>query len=301
MSRLTDLEAFAAVVSTGNFTRASNALGISKSYVSKQVAALEERLGVRLLNRTTRKSTPTEAGAGFYERAVRILEDLEEAEAAVTEQQTVPKGKLRLTVGMDFGLLYIAPAVAELMASYPELSIDVAFEDRLVDLVSEGFDLAIRVGRLKDSSLIAKKLADSRQIVCGSPAYFAEHGEPSTPEDVAAHRCLIYTYQVDGPAWRFPVDGDVRTVRVTGSFAANNGRALVEAAVHGVGLIQTPEFLCCHELRSGALRQVLTGYESLLPIWAVYPHNRHLSAKVRVFVDFLAERLSPPPWADCGG
>ena len=297
MSRLSDLEVFVAVVNAGNFTKASRALGISKSYVSKQIAALEERLGVMLLNRTTRKSTPTEAGLGFYERGRRILEDLEDAESAVTEQQMSPRGRLRLAVGMDFGLMYVAPAVAELMRLYPDLAIDVSFEDRMVDLVAEGFDLAVRIGRLKDSSLVARKLAEARSVVCASPAYLDREREPASPSDLTAHSCLIYTNQVDGPIWRFTVEGEIVSVAVDGRVAANNGRALVEAAAQGVGLAYVPEFLCCDELRSGALREVLGGLGPPAPIWAVYPHNRHLSAKVRVFVDFLATRLSPPPWA----
>ena len=169
--------------------------------------------------------------------------------------------------------------------------------------MTEGFDLAVRIGKLKDSSLIARKLAESRQIVCASPDYFARRGTPRVPADVGSHQCLIYTYQVDGPAWRFEVNGELESVRIDssigGSFAANNGRALVEAAVHGVGLAHLPEFLCCERLRSGALIEALREFHGTIPIWAVYPHNRHLSAKVRVFVDFLAAKLSPPPWADC--
>lgn len=298
MADLSQLEMFVNVVDAGSFTGAAEALGVSKSHVSRQISALEDRLGARLLNRTTRKVILTDIGRVFHERCTRILEELEDAEAAVTSLQTSPRGRLRMSVPMSFGVRYIAPYLADFMAQYPELEVEVDFSDRRVDLVDDGYDLAIRIGRLADSSLIARKLAPTLQVVCASPGYLEEHGEPHTPEDLKQHQCLLYTYDTGGlQTWRLEGPGGEVVVHVKGRVVANNGDALVAAAEAGLGVLQIPDFLAASALRQGSLRQILPQWASSAAVWAVYPHSRHLSAKVRVFVDGMLERFQTPPWS----
>jgi DNA-binding transcriptional LysR family regulator len=296
MGNLTQLEIFVLVVETGSFTAAAKALSVSKAHVSKQVRALEDRLGARLLNRTTRKVATTDIGASFYERCRRILDELGDAESAVTDLQTTPRGTLRVTAPGAFGITYVAPAMAQFMVEHDELVVDMCFSDRSIDLLEEGFDLGIRIGRLPDSSLIAKRLAETCTHVCGSPEYFDRHGRPQRPEDLRHHDCLRYAYQNSGQSWRLGgPEGDV-SVPVSGRVVANDGDALLAAARLGLGLCFIPDFYVTDDLASGRLERVLTQWATPTPIWAIYPHSRHLSAKVRLFVDYLAERFAEPPW-----
>lgn len=298
MNRLDGLEVFVAVVDNEGFTAAAGELDVSKSYVSKQISRLEDRLGVRLLNRTTRQVTATAAGEAFYDRCAQILEDLEAAERAVTQLQTSPRGTLRVSLPMSFGLNYVAPIIGGFLEDYPELELDLDFSDRQVDIVDEGYDMVIRIGNLKDSSLIARKLAPTQRFVCGSPAYFEEHGVPRHPRDLRDHECLLYSYKTHGPSWRFDgPDGEV-LVRVSGRIRSNNGSALVHAAVSGLGLTLSPDFIAADAIRSGDLQPVLEDWiDSKMDVWALYPHRRYLSAKVRLFVDYLREHFSDnPPW-----
>jgi DNA-binding transcriptional LysR family regulator len=300
--RIEDLAAmavFARVVEARGFSAAAARLGRSKSSVSKTVSALENRLGARLLNRTTRRLSLTEAGAAFYERAARILAEAEEAELAVTRLQDEPHGTLRVNAPTNFGERHLAPALADFMARHPALAIDLALDDRFVDVVEEGFDLAIRIAALPGSSLIARRLAPNRRVVCASPAYLERAGTPEKPSDLRAHNCLGYTYLATGNAWRFAGMGDPVSVRVSGSLSINNGEALRRAALDGLGLVMLPSFIVGDDLRAGALRAVLHEHtDSPSSVYAVYPHSRHLSAKVRAFVDFLAERFGPEPYWD---
>lgn len=300
MDRLDDMLAFIKVVDTRSFTAAAERLNLSKSVVSRRIAELENRLGARLLNRTTRKLSLTEVGQAYYERCTRILNDLEEAEQAVADLHSAPRGRLRVNAPMSFGILHLAPAVAEFLERYPSIEIEMDLNDRYVDLIDEGYDLAVRIGRLRDSSLIAKRLAPARAVVCASPAYLEKHGTPATPEELTNHNCLIYTNVPAAEQWQFRVGDDVRTVRVSGSMRANNGDLLRAAAVAGVGVVVLPTFLVGDELSSGALKCLLLDcYAVESNVYAVYPQNRHLSPKVRVFVDFLAERFGPKPYWDC--
>jgi DNA-binding transcriptional LysR family regulator len=293
---------FARVVEMESFSGAARELGLSKSAVSKQVGRLEDRLGVRLLNRTTRRLSLTEAGAAFYDGCRRVVAEAEAAETAVTHLAVAPRGTLKVSAPMSFGFRHIAPAVPAFMARYPELSVEMELNDRLVDLVDEGFDAGIRIGVLADSSLVARRLAGNRRVLCAAPAYLAARGAPQALEDLRAHDCLLYAYQATGDAWRFRGPGGLREVRVRGRLRTNNGDALLAAACAGQGIALLPSFICGEDLRAGRLVQLLPelGEPAESAVHAVYPAGRNLSPKVRVFVDFLAARFAGTPYWDRG-
>jgi len=299
MEKLDGLAVFARVVEAGTFSAAARQIGLSKSAVSKQVAGLEDRLGARLLNRTTRRLSLTEVGVDFYERCRRIITEVEEAELAVSRLHAEPRGLLRINAPMSFGFRHLAPALPDFMARYPEVTVDLALNDRMVDLIDEGYDIAVRIARLADSSLVARKLAPNRTVICAAPAYWRHHGRPDHPNDLKRHNCLVYTYMLSGNELTFAgPDGRV-SVKVTGSLRANNGDALRAAALGGIGVLATPTFIVGEDLRAGRLETVLKDYEdSDQSVYAVYPHSRHLSAKVRAFVDFGVERFGPKPYWD---
>ncbi len=293
---------FTRVAETGSFSAAARDLGLSKSAVSKRVAALENRLGARLINRTTRRLSLTEVGAAFYERAVRILAEMEEAEQAISRLHGEPRGTLRVNMPMSFGIGHVAPALADFMARYPDLRVAMELTDRRVDLIEEGVDLAIRIAELPDSSFVARRLAPARRVVCASPDYWQRRGRPRHPTDLADHSCLIYTYLSALSAqreWRFKGPKGPVSVHVSGCLEANNGDALRDAALAGLGVYLAPTFIVGDDLWAGRLEEVLSDYEdSRLSVYAVYPHRQHLSAKVRAFVDFLVERFGPEPYWD---
>ncbi len=300
MDSLSEMAVFARLVDAGSFTGAAKALGISKSAVSKQIARLEDRLAVRLLHRTTRRLALTEVGRVFYDHCARLLVEAETAEAAVANLRAAPRGVLKVNSPMSFGTLHIAPAIPDFLARYPEMQVEMVMSDRMVDLLAEGFDVGVRIGHLPDSSLIARRLAPSRRVVCGAPEYLARCGRPKHPDDLIRHNCLRYTYSAANGDWYFDGPDGRIDVRVQGTLAANNGEALRAAALAGLGLIVSPTFIVGPDLLAGRLEAVLTRYcgdDSAL--YAVYPHKRHLSAKVRAFVDFLAERFGPDPYWDC--
>lgn len=298
MQDLSGIAVFAAVVEAGSFTAAADKLNQSKSAVSKQVTRLENRLGAQLLARTTRKLSLTEVGQAFYERCRRIITEAEEAALAVTHLQDVPRGKLRVTAPLSFGIAYLATAIPDFMSLYKELAVEMDFNDRRVDILEEGYDIAIRIGTLEDSSLIAKRITQSRFTVMASPAYLEKNGTPVHPSDLEGHNCLAYSYQESPQSWRFrnpDPPREERVVRVKGNFMANNGNVLAAAGAAGMGVQQSPTFICADYLRTGALVPLLERYEpEPLGIHALYPPNRHLSAKVRVFIDFLTARFSAP-------
>jgi DNA-binding transcriptional LysR family regulator len=289
---------FARVVEAQSFTAAAAQLGMSRSAVSKTIAALEDRLGARLLNRTTRRLALTEVGQAFYERSARIVAEAEDAELAVSSLQAVPRGTLRINAPVSFGALHLAPALADFLQRYPELRVDIALADRVVDLLDEGYDLAVRIGALADSSLIARRLADNHMVVCAAPAYWRRRGRPDEPRDLARHACLTYAYQHNPNTWPFAGPDGPFAVRVEGPLVSNNGDLSRAAALAGLGVVALPRFLCGPDLAAGRLEPVLGAW---MPpptgIHAVYPHARHLSVKVRAFLDFLAERFAPlPAW-----
>ncbi len=296
MDKLTGMAVFARVVELESFTAAAAELRMSKSSVSKAIAALEDRLGARLLNRSTRRLALTEVGRGFYERCARIVAEAEEAELAVTHLQAAPRGTLRINAPVSFGALHLGPALASFMASYPELKVEIELADRFVDLLEEGYDVVVRIAeQLPDSSLIARRIAENDVVVCASPAYWQRRGRPEVPQDLAGHACATYAYSPSPHDWAF-VGGDGRrlTVRVAGPLHTNNGDAALHAALAGLAVARLPRFICARELAAGRLETVL---EDAMPpptgIYAIYPHSRHLSAKVRAFVDFLATRFGP--------
>ena len=297
--RLAPIAAFVRVVERGSFTAAARDLSRSTSSVSRQVSALEERLGARLLHRSTRAVSPTEAGEAFYSRCVRLLADLDEAEEAVAHLQAAPRGTLRLSVPMSFGVRYLAPLITSFLCRYPEVRVEANFSDRRVDLVDEGFDLAVRIGALDDSSLVARRLAPYARLVVASPALVERLGVPAHPSDLSAMPGLLFAYQQTGAIWGFQGPDGEASVRLSGRLSANSGEALLEAALAGLGVALLPDFLVAADLAAGRLVRLLHGWvEQGHAIWAVYPHNRHLAPKVRLFVDHLVTAFgSCPPWA----
>jgi DNA-binding transcriptional LysR family regulator len=296
VNELNGISLFIKVVESKSFTEAAEALSISPSAVSKQISRLEDRLGVQLLNRTTRRLGLTEAGAAFYERSARIMAEVEEAEALVTTLHKAPRGLLRVAVPMLLGQLHIAPLAPAFLAQYPEVRLELVFSDRTADLIEEELDLAIRVDELPDSTLVARRLAPHRRVLCGAPAYFARRGVPQKPEDLARHNCLTYGPHHPSREWFFKTGNGRHAVEVSGTFLANNAEALRQAALGGVGLALLPTFLVGGDLSAGLLRSVLADRVSAdTAIYAVYPQHRHQSPKVRAFADFLTERIGPRP------
>jgi DNA-binding transcriptional LysR family regulator len=299
MDRMTSMATFVKVVESGGFSAAARALGISPSMVTTHVRALEERLAVRLLNRSTRKVSLTEAGHAYYERCLQILTDVEEAERIAEALQSTPRGTLRLNTSVAIPP-FLAPVIAEFASLYPEVSVNLAMTDRMVDLVEEGFDLAVRNMSVPDSSLIARCVATYRFVVCGSPGYLAARGVPREPADLVHHNCLIHSHSAWGNEWHFAGPEGEQSVAVVGNLQANSDNALRLAAVHGQGLALAPSFLLIDEIKSGRLVPVLTEFlQTDHAVNAIYPHRRHLSAKVRSFIDLLTRRFrDDPAWAD---
>ncbi|MCW8903518.1 LysR family transcriptional regulator [Sedimenticola sp.] len=300
MDSLTDIAVFTQVVDSGSFTAAAERLSLSKSVVSKYVTRLEDRLGARLLNRTTRRLSLTEIGRVFYERSLRGLQEIEEAEAQVSRLQGKPRGTLRLNTPMSFGILHIAPALPDFLRRYPEISVDMNLDDRQVDVIEEGFDLSVRISELPDSALIARRLAPCRHAVVASPEYLEQNGIPTTPDNLRHHNIISYRYQASAREWHFrDSDKKMISVPISGTVQMNNSLALREALLGGIGMARTPTFVVGQDIQSGRLKQVLTNYETLeVSIYLVYPQRRHLSPKVRAFVDYFAERISDNPYWD---
>lgn len=299
MDKLTSMQVFVAVVETGSFAAAAERLDLSRAMVTRHVMNLENRLGTRLLNRTTRRLSLTEAGVAYFERCQQVLADVEEADAIASQFGETPRGRLRINAALSFGVRYVAPLLAEYLQHYRDVTVDLALNDRVVDLIDEGYDVAIRIGALAPSNLVARKIGATRLVVCGSPAYFARQGWPRTPADLSQHTCCGYSYWTTPNEWPFTdAAGRTEVIHVKGSLSANNGDALCAAAVNGAGLIYEPAFIVADDLDAGRLQAVLTEYETReLGIYAVYASRRHLSAKVRSFVDFLAARFAGhAPW-----
>ena len=298
MNNLTGMMVFAQVVQSGSFSGAADVLGMSKSSVSKKVTYLEDRLGVRLLNRTTRKLSLTEIGQVFFERCERIMNEAEEAELAITRLQEEPRGHLKISAPMSFGIMHLGKPLATFLEKYDDLSVDVILNDRFVDIVDEGFDMAIRIGRLPDSSLIAKKIGRSRRVVAASPAYWDKHGRPTHPRELVQHKTFSYTLARDAGYWGFRENGKELPIKIDGYIKVNNGNLVHDMMLAGAGVGISPAFIVGRELANGKLEAVLEDFEDEpINIYAVYPHNRHLSAKVRLFVDFLKDWFDRcPSW-----
>jgi len=296
MDRFQGIQAFVAVVEAGSFARAAERLDRSVSAVSRDVAELEHHLDARLLNRTTRRLSLTETGRAFHERAVQLLADLEEAEQSASQGGVTPRGTLKLTCPITYGERVLAPVIAAFAARYPEVRVDIDQSDRIVDIVDEGFDLAIRIGAIRSQLLVARRIGTTAIVCCASPAYLARHGTPRVPEDLAKHACLTYEFAPTRNQWRFLApDGSERVVRIGGPMHANNGRMLAALAAEGAGIVNETDFNAAPELESGRLVPILAGWsQPSIPIHAAYPSRRHLSAKVRAFVDHLAAALAAP-------
>lgn len=301
MSRLLEAEVFVAAVEAGSLTAASKQLGLTTSYASKLVTRLEERLGVPLLIRTTRKLTLTEAGRIYLARTTEALQGLEQAESMAAELQLRPTGTLRVTLPGGFGTQFVLGALADFAGLYPDLKLELVFLDRQVDMIGEGYDVGIRAGSLGDDRLIARKLASADRVVCASPTYLERAGAPDTPDALMNHACLLYAYHAAPGRWRMRGPDGEREVEVSGPIVANNGLQLVEAAVLGRGLVFVPTFHVAAELRAGRLRRVLPAWGWQIGVFAVYPPTQRVPIKVRVFVDFMLERMREPPWAGVAG
>lgn len=297
MSRLFEAEVFVLVVQEGSFTAAARRLGITKSYASKLVSRLEDRLGVRLLQRSTRKLALTEAGASYHGRCTELVRALEEAEAEATTLQTTLRGRLRVTLPTAFGVNHLVRPLARFKALHPQLVVEAVFTDRYVDLMGEGFDVAIRAGELRDAELVARRLARAESVACAHPAYLERRGTPREPEDLEGHECLLYANHPAPGSWRLRGPRGQVTVKVAGTLVANHAMMLLESACEGQGVAFVPNFHAAPYLREGRLVRVLPAWSWPIAVHALYPHARHLSAKVRAFVQFLEEQLRAPPWA----
>ena len=281
---------FVAVVENSGFSAAARTLGVSKSAVSKRINKLEAQLGVRLLHRTTRKLSLTEAGERYFEHASRALAAAGQAEDAVTELQGEPQGNLKISSPMSFGRLHVAPLIPKLLQRHPKLQIDLVMDDRKVDLVAGGFDVAIRAGNLPASTLIARKLAPLRQVLCASPDYIDRYGRPGSPAELSGHNCVLYSYSSDADEWTLIGESGPETVTVSGNYQVNNSEALLEALREGVGIGRLPTFVAGPDLKTGRLVKLFESYR--LPdftIYAVFPERQYLPAKVRAFLDFTIE------------
>lgn len=299
MDTIEGMRTFAAVAAEGSFSRGAMRRDISPQLASKYVRQLETRLGVRLLNRSTRQLSLTEAGRAYYDRLRQVLVDIDDMENLAGDLTAEAKGTLRIAAPMTFGLMHLTRAIVEYRHAQPEVEIDLSLNDRLVDIVSEGFDLAIRIGRLEESSLIARVLAPVRLVVCGAPEYFQRRSIPETPKELAKHDCLRYLYSSDQDTWRFEREGKTYSVQIKGPYTANNGEVLRLAALAGEGIVLQPTFIVGEDLRTGRLQTVLNEYQTaVLNVHAVYAHRQYLSAKVRTFVDFLAGYFGSPPYWD---
>lgn len=295
MDRLDEIRAFTAVAEARSFTQGARKLDVSGAQVSKLVARLENRLGARLLNRTTRDVSLTDTGQAYLERARELLETFDALEGSVRDQRG-PSGNLKISAPVSFGRNQLTPAMLDFVRGCLGVSLDVAFSDRMVNLVEEGFDVAVRIGHLTDSSLVARRLAAVRMITCASPDYLASAGRPRTLEELAHHEAILDTNARDATLWPFGRRGEGREARVRGRLRFNGAEACVEAAVKGFGIVRTPAFAAAEELRAGRLVPLLCHLEpEEIHVHAVYPHARHLAAKVRAFVDFLAKRYAGEP------
>jgi len=299
MDKLESLRAFTKTVERGSFSIAGRDLRLSRSAISKYVRELEESLGVQLLNRTTRKVNPTENGQAYYERCVAILADLDEADRAVTQLQAEPRGLLRVNAPMSFGTLHLSRTIADFMAKYPELKVQLVLSDQLIDPMQEGFEVTLRIAELGTSNLIARKIVPANRVLCAAPAYLARRGTPQHPRELRQHDCLAYGYLATGNQWKLTgPDGD-HWIQIPWSLCANNAEVLKDAALAGNGIALLPTFIAGADLQEGSLVAILPDYKPpALSLYAIYPPTRHVAMKVRLFIDFLVERFGARPYWD---
>lgn len=297
MDKLDAMQAFTKVVTTGSFAEAGRSLGLTRSAISKAVAELEHLLGARLLDRTTRRVSPTHAGRAYYERCLDILAAIDETELQVAQLHDQPRGTLKLNAPMSFGTLHLAEAIADFAGLWPDLKIEMVLSDRFVNPLEEGVDVTIRIGQLEDSSLIARRLAPCRRLLVAAPDYLAAHGVPRSPDDLARHRCLVYGHSTSLQKWTLtaPDGGTIRT-DVNAAMCCNNGEVLRAAAVAGNGITSLPSFITGPDIAAGRLAVVLPDHPpTSLDIFALYAPNRYLAAKSRLLIDFLVARFAGVP------
>jgi DNA-binding transcriptional LysR family regulator len=293
-----DMTAFVRSVELGGFSTAAREMGLTPSAISKLVTRLEDRLGVRLLNRTTRRLALTPEGEAYFHRSQRILADIHEAENEVACFRAQPKGVLRINVGTAFGMHQLAPALPEFLSRHPDMQVELTITDRVVDLIEEGADLGIRLGELADSSLVARRICDLERVVCAAPAYLRKHGTPRRPEDLLKHNCLSVAYSPSLHRWPFATSDGVQYVDVSGNASANTADTLLRLAIVGLGIIRLSDVIAAEAIREGRLVPLLQDvhHSELLPLHAVYPQGRHRSPKVAAMVEFLVERFGTAPW-----
>lgn len=292
MDRLSAMEVFTNVVEILGFSAAASHLGISRASVSKQVIQLEESLGASLLNRTTRRVSVTEVGEAYYERCKRVLAEVEEADLLVEQLHSEPRGTLKVSAPMSFGVAHLGPAVSDFLSEYRELSISLTLNDRFTDLIEEGFDIAIRIAQSADSSLIARRLSGVRCVMTATPEYLERKGVPTKPQDLSGHQCLSYSYLASGLEWPIFGPNGATSVKVSGPLKANNGEVLLQAARQNLGVAFLPNFLVREDIQAGVLVPVLEQYRlPELSVYAVSPPNRFPARKVQAFIAFLAERF----------
>ena len=300
MNRFENMDAFIRVVEAGSISGAADRSGVAKSAVSRRLKELEEHLGVELFHRTTRRMNLTETGRAFYHQSVRILEDVLEAELATSQAHGTLKGSLKVALPSSFGLMHMGPAINEFLQEHPEIEFDLDFNDREVDLMQEGFDLAIRIANLPDSSLIARRLSPINAVICASPAYLEHMGTPQSIDELSNHRCLVYSLLPDFEHWHLTdAKGEAIKTKISPYLKATSGEFLRNAAIEGQGIILTPSFIAYKEIESGDLIPLLTDYKlPQIDAYAIYPQTRHLSQRVRAFVDFLVKRFEGTPYWD---
>jgi DNA-binding transcriptional LysR family regulator len=300
MDRFEEMQTFVRVVEAGSLSAAADRLDIAKSAVSRRLADLEARLGVQLLNRTTRRINLTESGRQFYRRCQRILADLEETEQQVSSEHAELRGTIRIAAPLSFGILHLAPVLDDFLKEHGELKLDLELDDRLVNLMDEAVDLGIRIGRLHDSSLIARRLAPARLVLCASPEYLERRGEPQHPAELSHHVGLSYSNVSESQQWQFTQpNGDPFSVRVPHRMRANNGDVLLQAAIDGLGILASTTFIAYQAIEKGLLKPILCDYSlPTVHVHAIYPAQRHLPRRVRVLVDFLVSRFGDDPYWD---
>ncbi len=296
-NKLNNIEVFLKVAKLLSFSEAAAQLGLSKAMVSKHINSLENTLDVRLLNRTTRQISLTEAGMAYRVRIREIMNDMTEAEEAIVQLNSEPRGVLRIMAPTSFGSFHLARAIATYRQFYRQVGVEIILTEREPDIIEDGLDIVIKVGALEDSSLVARKIAEARMVICASSEYLQTYGIPSKPDDLSRHNCLIYSGRQPLGEWRFTENNKVRKMRVKGDVRSNAADALRIAAIQGCGLIQLPSYMLGLDIKSGRLTTVLDEFEPpARAIHAIYPHRQHLSAKIRTFVDFLYERYQPEPY-----
>ncbi len=298
MDRAAEMTAFVRTVETGGFSAAARQIGLTPSALSKLVTRLEDRLGARLLQRTTRRLQLTAEGEAFYARAKPILAAMDEAEAEVTQAGASPRGLLRLHCGSTFGMHQLAPAIPRFLGRHPAVEIDITISDQPLGAMEEAMDLAIRIGPLDESSLVARRICNLERVICASPAYLERHGTPRTPDELQQHNCLWITSLPALRRWPFDTDDGIRVVHVGGNVAANNAETILQLALAGVGITRLSDVVVAEAIRRGTLVQILTDWHHVepVPLFATYPSGRNLSPKVRAMVDFLVEEFGGAPW-----